>query len=56
MPIDAEKWLQEQIDSGAIPDNDGNFHYVDRFSDVIKRECKLHKGRLGELYAEVTNA
>lgn len=56
MPIDAKKWLQEQIDSGAIPDNDGNFHYTDRFSDVIKRERGLHNERVGDWYAEITNA
>ena len=58
MPIDAEKWLQEQIDSGAIPDNDGNFHYVDRFSDVIKKERVLHNKneRLSDWYAKIANA
>ena len=29
MPVDAEKWLQEQIDSGAIPDNGGSFHWTE---------------------------
>ena len=53
MPTDAKKWLQEQIDSGAIPDNDGHFHYGECFSDVIKclsdvikqeRKCGKNEG------------
>ena len=28
MPIDIEKWKQDMIDSGRIPDKDGNLHYV----------------------------
>ena len=43
MPTDAEKWLQDQIDSGAIPDNGGYFHYGECFSDVIKQERKCGK-------------
>ena len=38
MPVDAEKWRQDMIDHGHIPDKDGYFHY--------KVEVPMHTVRI----------
>ena len=33
MPFDVEKWEQEQIEKGHIPDKDGMWHYKNEESN-----------------------
>ena len=46
MPVDAEKWHQDMIDKGIIPDKDGYFHYK---VDVPKHTVRIRVDITGML-------
>ena len=53
MPVDAEKWHQDMIDQGRIPDKDGYFHWKSQHRNMRTTRIRVYITGIPEFVMEI---
>lgn len=54
MPVDTEKWRQDMIDSGRIPDKDGYFHWKSQHQNMRTMRIRVYITGVPEFVMEIS--